>query len=1659
MIGMGKKIVGLAMAIVLALSAVIAQPGPAHANELAAAATANAPEIRLLEVTDSGASDLGKLAGYGSPAIRVDTVRMKQFVALRDELDGKYDAIYIGKGKYNATLVGTNQNHNTTDLMNDITALKAKQIKEGYIDRGLPVIAYAQKGAAGPLSQTKAGILQSFFSPYVASSSGNVPTSNKENVIFVGDDELTTAQKFLDKTKLQARATQRPRLVVTSEPTDYTNDPGKWFVAGDTLTYRFDVANVADWSQRRLVANLYMGIDAVLKFGADQLVVTQPVASPTGNTLTFRLPKGYSGVHYWKLELVDQNSTLRDIDTGVLLFRDQVTKISVLQVLPNNGDASSLKKSGNMNQSYLSSADYQISITTMGIDAFNSTGYRELNGKYDMLIFGFVDEYNRLAPINATAAAAVNAFIKTGQSVMFTHDTVYQGDSNWIGYFQQATGQVDPKTNMGLNAKEPSTTTKKVNEGLLTRFPFDISKLTTKVNTTHDQYFGLKLEDENLIPWYNITGGTRDSDDSWNHYYTYSYGNVTYSGTGHTNTNFPDWEQKLFVNTMYRAFIGSNHAPILTLSAPTDTATTNKIIPSYNDVLVSYIADDYDLIDLKLKTEVTFKSKATGASVWQTKQVKAPTETLAGEIRNETYENPLPDGGDLIVEVKATDKSGASAIKSVQTKVVKVTANVDLSRTAGEPVKDGKIEKNTPFAMTYTVTPKAIPYRDGIDVKDLVIRSFRLNEKLPSNLELVRADVSPILQDAAITGTLADGYRLQGKLADIPYRREGAFFVADPVSFTVKTTPKANGNYLLNDASLSFTDFYVEGATVTKDIARTLQFPSLAIEGVTRMTSLGLTDMVIAKDESSKLIPTIAPADATNKNLTWVSNRPDIVTVDASGVIKGIAEGHAQITASATDGSGLTAVANVTVVIPGLNIVGPSTVNVDDTIDLNAVLVTANEQVASVSWSLGLGQERNADLNAAPGSFHATLTGVNEGYADVTVTVRTTKPNVYAKTYRVAIRQPIRLTLPPEIRIGKGEAWKRDLWAATLGVTPESARDGIQSFTSWTTSDAGVAQIGERNGVAFGVAAGTATIAASYRKNARTDPVAASTRLVVVDLDVPTSITITRGQTYNLKERIAPLPADLGAGILDRLTWSGEPDKTFVSVDATGVVTGLTPGTETISVTYREQDVGPVILSKDIRVNVVDLGLPETKEIPAGLSLPLPALLNVAPGWLAQEVKTNLTWRDEPGNDAVSLAADGTAFGVRPGEERIVAVYRPADGSPAIEGSLIVKVSKVSLTLPPSVTVEVGKQAKLLEKLGIAPGDWKDAIGRQVSWSADGSKAKVEAAGTANGLAPGTGYVKALYTNPLTRTTDAEAETALRVVKLSLPAELTIGQGQTYDLIGDLKIEPAERRQDILSRVTLSDEAGKDFVAVANPDACKSPGSEECGILNGLKPGTEQVTVTYWPADGEAIRKTVAVTVTELNLGPDQTLTLKLQSVYDLYDDLLAKQPAYVKQGLVWSIAGNASEISSAGRLKASALGIAKVKVAFKQSPAGPELASRTFTVRIVYLERPPTGLDLSFGESYDLVNGTKDKGKLSLQPASLPAEVRQEVLDMIRWSDEPGQSIASVDARGVVTAGTKAGQEHITMRLVYSDGQADQFTTVVKVKDSTPPSASGDRY
>ncbi len=114
----------------------------------------------------------------------------------------------------------------------------------------------------------------------------------------------------------------------------------------------------------------------------------------------------------------------------------------------------------------------------------------------------------------------------------------------------------------------------------------------------------------------------------------------------------------------------------------------------------------------------------------------------------------------------------------------------------------------------------------------------------------------------------------------------------------------------------------------------------------------------IKKDEIFTLTATVLPANATNKKVTWSSNKPAIATVDATGKVKGVAIGKAVITATTQEGNKkaqcvVTVKDNSNPVAVTSVKVNPTakTIKKDEIFTLAATVLPANATNKKVTWS------------------------------------------------------------------------------------------------------------------------------------------------------------------------------------------------------------------------------------------------------------------------------------------------------------------------------------------------------------------------------------------------------------------------------------------------------------------------------------------------------------------------------------------------------------------------------------------------------------------------------------------------------------------------------------------------------------------------------------
>ena len=158
--------------------------------------------------------------------------------------------------------------------------------------------------------------------------------------------------------------------------------------------------------------------------------------------------------------------------------------------------------------------------------------------------------------------------------------------------------------------------------------------------------------------------------------------------------------------------------------------------------------------------------------------------------------------------------------------------------------------------------------------------------------------------------------------------------------------------------------------------------------------SLDKTELSVKPKGTARLTATVAPDNAFNKTVIWSSSDASVATVNDTGLVKGLKNGTAVITA--TTSNGLTAKCTVTVSTPVTSFsVSPGkskTLDIDKSFTFTSKIYPANADDKTLLFS-------SSDENVAIVDDNGTVTAIAPGSANITVTAKSNP----AKTRNVTV--------------------------------------------------------------------------------------------------------------------------------------------------------------------------------------------------------------------------------------------------------------------------------------------------------------------------------------------------------------------------------------------------------------------------------------------------------------------------------------------------------------------------------------------------------------------------------------------------------------------------------------------------------------------------------
>lgn len=223
-------------------------------------------------------------------------------------------------------------------------------------------------------------------------------------------------------------------------------------------------------------------------------------------------------------------------------------------------------------------------------------------------------------------------------------------------------------------------------------------------------------------------------------------------------------------------------------------------------------------------------------------------------------------------------------------------------------------------------------------------------------------------------------------------------------------------------------------------------------------TSLTLDDSVLTLDAgiSRQLTYQIAPADTSDKTVTWTTSDETVATVDEYGTVRAIKAG--EVTITATTSNGLSASCKITVIESVQSItldVNELTLEFGGTRQLVATLIPAGS--AEIIWS-----SENPSIVSV--DSEGNLTALKVG--DSVITAQTPDGKSASCSVRVVNSSVSIVFDPAEVTMNKG---------AKLELHPIITPAEYQDTYTWTTSDRLVVQVSS-SGVLTAKGIGTATV-------------------------------------------------------------------------------------------------------------------------------------------------------------------------------------------------------------------------------------------------------------------------------------------------------------------------------------------------------------------------------------------------------------------------------------------------------------------------------------------------------------------------------------------------------------------------------------------------------
>lgn len=481
-------------------------------------------------------------------------------------------------------------------------------------------------------------------------------------------------------------------------------------------------------------------------------------------------------------------------------------------------------------------------------------------------------------------------------------------------------------------------------------------------------------------------------------------------------------------------------------------------------VSVQSIAIDLDAIrvftrgvsqSIQLHASVTPANAGNPAVTWSSSNTSVATVDSTGKVTG-------VKGGTAVITARSAANNSIKATTNVT--VEQLAESITLNKTSQSILKGEETVQLTGTVLPANASNHAVKWVSGdtgiavvdytglvkgVGLGDVTITAEAMDGSgvtATFNLTVLPVPVRSVTVSASTATAYTAGrdHEIQLTAEALPVHAEDRSLTwtsSNPAVATVDSTGKVTG---LSQGTAVIT---------VKSVSNPEKKASCTVTVKTWVTGIELQveRKVMEPGQTLPITASVSPANATNRTVTWSSNNPNVLTVNASGTVQAHAIGSAVITAKANDGSGVSASLTFTVMEnPVYEIqLGDTSIALDTAVhkahQLTWTVLPAKATDKSVSWFSSNTEVAYVDdmgrviaVSGGTAVITAQSDSTPEVTAECTVTVTQMVESVFVTAPKATLYKGE--TLQVQVEVGPSQA-------SNTGVTWTSSNENVATVT------------------------------------------------------------------------------------------------------------------------------------------------------------------------------------------------------------------------------------------------------------------------------------------------------------------------------------------------------------------------------------------------------------------------------------------------------------------------------------------------------------------------------------------------------------------------------------------------------------------------------------